>query len=80
MATLIVGSFSSKCGACGKGADPNETHHNTVLGYGPKQDGCGALFTELDCSYIGAGIQEATKRLRPDLPFVGLDYDEIRII
>ena len=31
---LIINRFDSKCGACGKGADPREEAHETQLGYG----------------------------------------------
>lgn len=72
---LIVGPTSSKCGNCGKGANPRETTHDTVLGYfaqgfdpGP---GCGVEWSLLTSDYMNfEGLFEATKKLRPDLRWI----------
>ena len=70
-ATLIVSGTSSKCGVCGKGADPHEERHITVLGWGGQEkNGCGVRWTHITTSYIGGGIEDATKEMRPDLIFV----------
>ena len=70
---LYVGRTSSTCGACGKGADPHELRHSTILRYAPGDPGpgCGALFTDVASEYIGESAEQAVRALRPDLPFVG---------
>lgn len=35
--------------------------------------GCGATFTSITTCYMGEAMANATKRLRPDLPFIGVD-------
>jgi hypothetical protein len=42
-ATLVIGTYSSRCSACGGNADPAETHHTMRVMRGT---GCGAEFTE----------------------------------
>lgn len=69
MTQLIVGPSQSRCGACGKNADPYESAHDMDRMLG---DGCGATFTEVTTNYLDANLEEATKALRPDLPFVSL--------
>jgi hypothetical protein len=71
---LIVSGSSTKCSVCGKGADYKEKTHRTVLGYGSDLgEGCGVLWTHITTGYIGGGIEDATRALRPDLIFVGYD-------
>ena len=43
-ATLYVGGWSSRCGACNGNADPNETHHINEYMQG---EGCGAEYTNV---------------------------------
>jgi hypothetical protein len=72
-ATLIVSSSSSKCGTCGRGADPNEETHKTVLGWGADLgEGCGVHFTHITSGYVGPDVETATRALRPDLIYIGL--------
>jgi len=69
---LIVSRSSTKCSVCGKGADYNEKTHKTVLGWGSDLgEGCGARWTHITTGYIGPGIEEATRAMRPDLIFMG---------
>lgn len=71
-ATLYINLFSSRCGACGNGVDPEAQTHEMVLGaWGVPGPGCGARFTEVSSDY--AGTADRVKQMRPDLPFVGLD-------
>ena len=68
--TLIINRTDSRCGNCGLSADPDETHHNRVLGYNPGP-GCGQRFVLLDSDYRGDGTPEAAQKMRPDLEWVG---------
>lgn len=73
-ATLVVGGWTSKCGACGRSADPEEaTHQTRPGGYSGRgsRPGCGARFTAVATEYTGQGPANATKAMRPDLPFIG---------
>lgn len=48
-----IGSSSSTCMNCGKGAFPEDTVHNRVAGYGPAgRVGCGTEFKYYYCGYI----------------------------
>lgn len=71
-AVLQVGSFSSRCGACGRSADPSAATHDVLLGYGTDngQPGCGATFTAVSSDYCDDRSIAATRRLRPDLPLL----------
>lgn len=67
-ARLEISGWSSRCSACGKGADPKETHHETRLDYGQHDGkGCGALFVAVTSGYG----EDAARTLRPDLPWSG---------
>jgi hypothetical protein len=54
MATLEIGSSSSKCSACKKGANPYESRHDTVWEYSPDsgQPGCGEEFDHATIVYM----------------------------
>ena len=67
--TLIVGSWSSHCGNCGKAANPQSETHDVVLGYGPENGtpGCGVRWTQVESEY-GQDLSQ----FRPDLVQVGL--------
>lgn len=79
-ATLIIFNWYSKCSACNGGADPYEKTHTTQLGYfstevlddpdHPLHKGCGAKFTGITAGMYGLGIENDTKRMRPDLPYI----------
>jgi hypothetical protein len=66
---LIINPSDSKCGACGRAADPHELAHLTELGYysGPRREGCGVVWEYVDTDYMGGGIAQAAMRMRPDL-------------
>jgi hypothetical protein len=61
---LLIGTWSSRCQACGRNADPNETHHlmENMVG-----EGCGLRFTAVGSNYRNIGEREFTKEMRPDL-------------
>lgn len=70
---LRIGRFSSRCNDCGRGADPTEKTHQTVLTYRSMNDidpevGCGIEWQYVSSEYLGD--EEATKKLRPDLIFL----------
>lgn len=73
MAVLVIGSWSSACGKCNGSADPYDDGHNTMLGYGDSngRPGCGEKWTAVTSAYGDKGAIDATKRMRPDLPYVG---------
>lgn len=65
---LIVGSWYSRCGACGKNADPYEKSHDMTRMEG---DGCGAVFTHVQDEHIGIpGSDERMQQMRPDLTLI----------
>jgi hypothetical protein len=63
VATLHIGRTSSRCGACGKNADPTEAAHVMETMVGP---GCGAVFVAVAASYSGS--EDDVQAMRPDLP------------
>jgi hypothetical protein len=69
MAILIINKWDSRCDNCNQSADPWEDNHDTVLGYTPGE-GCHVLFTEVSSDYVGGGVEETTRRMRPDLIFI----------
>lgn len=73
---LIVDRFSSKCGVCGKGANPDEKTHETVLGYAPPEmlgEGCGAEWTHIEADCVYPGIEKRLAEMRPDLIVIGME-------
>lgn len=76
MAKLIINRFDSRCAACGKGADPFETTHNSIVTYGSLNGlpGCGAYFTHVTSHYIG--MRDVVQSLRPDLEWIDVGEDE----
>jgi hypothetical protein len=60
----------SKCGNCGRAADPHEPRHDTLLGYGDDngKPGCRHYFKYLASDYMG--IEKEVKAMRPDLEWV----------
>lgn len=61
---LLIGMWSSRCQACGRNADPNETHH---LMENMEGEGCGLRFTAVGSNYRGGGIERGAQEMRPDL-------------
>ena len=74
MATLFIDKSDSTCGACGKGADPYEESHITLMGCSAVNDnmkGCGAEFTNVSSHYnFLGGLEDRIEEMRPDLPFL----------
>lgn len=68
---LYIDRSSSTCGACGKTCLPDEKIHETPCGY-DQHPGCGAHYTLLSSNYAGGGIEDAARRMRPDLQWI--DY------
>ena len=69
MTTLIINDWESRCGDCGKGADPSGTYHLTPLA--GSSGGCGKRFTETATHIPGMRQAVGIVRMRPDLPFTG---------
>lgn len=68
---LLIGTWSSSCGGCGKHCDPYEKSHETILpGYskdGPKE-GCHMVYTHVVSTY-GPYLEDRVKEMRPDLEY-----------
>ena len=69
-ATLYIDISSSRCGACGRNADPHESAH---LNANMDGEGCGAVYTGLASNYVG--FEERLVAMRPDLPWVGIPFE-----
>lgn len=70
---LIINRSDSKCGACNTGTDPNALYHAVQTGYGTGGlPGCGARFTHVTSHYVG--VEEAARRMRPDLEWVPIGF------
>lgn len=67
---LEVSGWSSRCGACRRGASPEEKAHDTIREYGPDngKPGCGAVFTHITSEYTGIALR--LKEMRPDLELI----------
>lgn len=63
---LFINRSDSKCGACGGDADPREKAHVQPMGYA-QRPGCGAVWSHVGSQYRGAGIEETSQEMRPDL-------------
>lgn len=64
---LVVNRSDSRCGACGKGANPNDTKHTRILSWGDKGAGCDVTWTHVTSDYAGGGIEEAIQADWPHL-------------
>jgi hypothetical protein len=70
--TLFIDTSSSSCGACGRGADPYELRHDTILSYGGTAEGCHAEWRYLSSNYTNVeGLHDAIQEMRPDLEWIG---------
>ncbi len=67
--TLFINTWSSTCGNCGEGADPEERTHITCLGYGEQPPGCGVEWKYVSTNYSGLNMENRLKRMRPDLKY-----------
>lgn len=73
-ATLYINKSDSRCGACGKSADPYEESHISGDWYNDKRlMGCGVIFTSVASDYTHIGPEDISA-MRPDLPWVGEIY------
>lgn len=72
--TLYVGLNDSRCGYCGKSANPAQFTHEVLLGYGPDngRPGCGVRWKYVASTYSGQEAEDAVRLLRPDLEYVGI--------
>jgi hypothetical protein len=73
--TLYINHSNSICGSCGRGADPYELKHDTILEYSGQSEGCHMEFKHLSSDYMGVRIEEAARDMRPDLEWIGLAYE-----
>lgn len=70
--TLIINRSESKCGNCGRPANPHETHHISVPSYQPSTSpGCGQRWVLARSDYIG--YDKTFASIRPDLTWVSFD-------
>jgi hypothetical protein len=67
---LVINRSDSRCGYCGRPADPYEKRHDTINDWGRKSEGCHTRFVLLTSHYIGDGIKRAATEMRPDLEWV----------
>lgn len=63
-AILHINRSDSRCGACGKNADPAENAHTMTTMHGV---GCGATYVAVSSNYFG--MEDRVRAMRPDLPF-----------
>ncbi len=82
MGLLVINSSDSRCGQCGRPADPREASHERVPGWNGPEVGCGAYWTRVGSEYDGL-VAKAARELRPDLRWVGtgwLGYNPVRFV
>lgn len=72
--TLYVNRMDSKCGNCGRGADPHAECHDEVLCYAPiKPEGCHVRWRYVSTHYSDeGGLHQRISEMRPDLIPLGL--------
>lgn len=80
MNVLVVGDWYTHCGVCGKGADPDEAEHRTVLpGLTRTRDvGCGAVWTHVARAMDSKGSLRRVREMRPDLVCLATPVDHRR--
>ncbi len=70
-AVLLVDSYTTKCGRCGKGARIKDTHHTRLMsGWStpdPRDRPCGARFVAISTRRLEYTVEQLSE-LRPDLP------------
>src|SRR5438270_7773339 len=64
---VIIGTWSSKCGGCGKDTDPYAETHEHVIGFGPGGPGCGITWRFVTTDY--PHLHERVREMRPDLEY-----------
>jgi hypothetical protein len=77
-ATLLVGTFSSRCNACGEACVAGEDAHDSAVGYNvsPDDKGCGITWTHVCPIYLGEHMEAGVRNLRPDLEFIPIKLPE----
>lgn len=72
-AVIIIDTWSSECGGCGKQADPDSKTHDKLLGWGKENGnpGCGIRYKYVASHYGGTEADEWCRRMRPDLEYIG---------
>lgn len=70
--TLLIGSSSSHCNACGRACAPESKTHDVILGWGSDNGspGCGVEWLHVWSEYTGEHATNAVKDMRPDLHFI----------
>lgn len=67
---LNIGTWSSRCMACGQEAFPEQEIHRDRAGYdGLDGGGCQKKFTHVTTDYVGT-LEERVKEMRPDLIWI----------
>jgi hypothetical protein len=75
---LFINKSDSFCGSCGRPANPSEETHETVWSFGGLRDdkwaqvGCGVKWKYVGSEYVGGGIEEAVRNMRPDLEWTDI--------
>lgn len=69
--TLIINRSDSRCGNCGRNANPNDLHHDEVNDWGRISEGCHQRYVLLASDYYGPEwFYDRLKAMRPDLAWV----------
>lgn len=70
--TLFIDTWSSQCGNCRRGADPDEKRHETIMEMSTAngRPGCGVEWRYVSSNY-GRMLADRIREMRPDLPFTG---------
>lgn len=78
--TLVVDRFSSRCGDCGKSANPFSETHDVILGYGSDNGspGCDVRWENVTSDYVSPNVKQEVTNLRPDLRYIGWGAGESR--
>jgi len=67
--TLFIGLSSSSCGKCGRPAFLDRKTHDEIAGWAPSSKGCEVEWKYVTSTYVGDGLEDRVKSLRPDLEF-----------
>lgn len=72
-AALIIDRSWSFCGACGRGAYPEQEIHADLAGWHPERgSGCGVKWTHVSSNYSGDKMKEGAMDMRPDLEWIDM--------
>lgn len=70
---LLIDTWSSTCGYCGRGADPEDKKHSEVLSMSEAErssPGCGIVWEFVSSNYVGSTVDNWCKEMRPDLTYI----------